>query len=97
MIMENADILTKETYKKMLSEGILRVNFVKVSGETRNMRCTLMQELIPGDHQPKGSGRVDSDEVVAVYDLDNKGWRSFRIDSVISVVAEGEFEVADDR
>lgn len=55
------------------------VIFTKSTGEERTMYCTLQANRIP---------KVDEDynnlpgETVIAYDLDNKAWRSFRVDSV---------------
>jgi hypothetical protein len=34
---------------------------------------------------PKGTDRAKSDEAVAVFDLENNGWRSFRWDSLTNI------------
>ena len=62
------------------------VRFTKVNGEKRVMHCTLRSDLLPPatntvkleeEHEKhRDSGAL------AVWDLQNSGWRSFRIDSV---------------
>lgn len=69
-----------------LQKGIYNVKFEKVDGTIRDMRCTLIPEYLPAvvessEEEPK-KVRTHNPNVIAVWDLDNNGWRSFRIDSV---------------
>lgn len=67
-----------------LKGGIFNVTFTKVDGTDRVMRCTLMADSIPAT--PKSDKpRKPNYSVVSVYDLGNAGWRSFRVNSVISI------------
>jgi hypothetical protein len=63
----------------------LRITFTKADGASREMRCTLVENSIPGDKAPKGTGRPTSDEAQPVFDLDKGEWRSFRWDSITGV------------
>ena len=72
-----------------LFKGIVHVNFMKKNGDMRYMRCTLVKDKIPVDQHPKSWNSTEPKEqekknVVTVYDLDKKEWRSFRKDSVSS-------------
>jgi hypothetical protein len=40
---------------------------------------------IPVDQAPKNSGRTKPTESLAVFDIEAKGWRSFRWDSIKEV------------
>jgi len=74
----------REEIKAGLQSAIATVVFEKADGTLRTMRCTLMAEHLPvleEGHKP----RKENDEVLAVYDLENGGWRSFRIDSIVSI------------
>jgi hypothetical protein len=73
---------TKEWLRNILHEGIVTVKFVKKDGSERLMKCTLKEDFIPTDKMPTGSNRVQPSESVAVFDIENEGWRSFRFDSV---------------
>ena len=93
-INEYADVLTStiaknlgDTLKEDLRKGILNVKFTKTNGEERDMICTLREDLIPmvSKSQSKRLEHQLSDEVVRVYDLEKEEWRSFRIDSIVSV------------
>lgn len=71
-----------------LQKGVVGVTFTKKDGTERTMMCTLDAEVIPKDFAPKEDGevkRVKNDEVLAVFDVEKEGWRSFRWDSVKAV------------
>jgi hypothetical protein len=80
----------KTAYHTFLKGNVARVKFKKVNGELRDMRCTLREDLLPPVIESATSKRQTdaNDQVVAVYDLDAEGWRSFRIDSVIEMNIE---------
>lgn len=65
------------------------VTFTKKDGTQRVMRCTLKEDLIPQQHRPKtdnSTQRKANDTVIPVFDTEKEGWRSFTIDSIVSVV-----------
>jgi hypothetical protein len=76
--------MTVDDYKKILKESVANVIFSKADGSERKMRCSLRAEDLPPVESSKieGSSKKPSTTVVSVWDLDNQGWRSFRIDSV---------------
>lgn len=75
-------MFTKEALKETLKENVVSVTFAKIDGTIRNMTCTLKQDLIP-TYTPKSSRKkTENDNVLPVYDLTEKGFRSFRIDLV---------------
>lgn len=70
-----------------LRSGVCRVVFTKVNGETRDMRCTLVRDMIPTNQQPTSSieeNTQPTQDVIRVYDLVANGWRSFKVDNVTS-------------
>lgn len=76
---------TKEGQKWLL--GILKecevtVTFEKTNGEERVMTCTLKEGVIPSatKTEPITQEKVRkvSDAVCSVWDINAKGWRSFR-------------------
>ena len=71
--------------KNVLRECLVAVEFVKKDGTTRKMICTLLQDKIPSEKSPKNSGKAESKESLAVFDVEKQDWRSFRYDSVTSV------------
>jgi len=69
----------------LLQSEIVELTFTKKDGSERIMKCTLAEQKIPAENAPKGVDRAKSDEAVAVFDLENNGWRSFRWDSLTNI------------
>lgn len=77
----------KEMLKTLLKENVLSVVFIKKDGSERVMECTLKPDLLPvqdENTESKDKVRTENQEVIQVYDLENEGWRSFRVDSVMA-------------
>jgi len=84
-MMKNSEINTKEGREWI--RGVLRmhettITFTKKDGTERKMLCTLMEDKIPSEKTPKNTGKTQSEESIAVFDLEKGDWRSFRFDSV---------------
>ena len=69
----------------LLKSEIVELTFTKKDGTERIMTCTLAEQKIPEENLPKGVDRAKNDESVAVFDLENNGWRSFRWDSLKNI------------
>jgi hypothetical protein len=93
--------MNKSDIEKMLEENVCTVKFEKTNGEKRTMKCTLVKDLLPEvlekvihpaetryPHLKEESKRAQNDNIVAVYDLDKDGWRSFRISYLESIEVE---------
>ncbi len=81
-------MLSKIELKESLSKCVAKVVFNKSDGTVRMMNCTLMADYLPmaiSEEKVAHVPRKQNDEVLAVWDLDNKGWRSFNVNSVIEV------------
>lgn len=69
-----------------LRKRVIEVHFVKVNGETRVMQCSLMPEILPetytNDISEEQTFHKENPNVIAAWDVQKGGWRSFRIDSV---------------
>jgi len=81
----------KEVLKTLLNEHVLSVTFTKKDGTERVMECTLKPDLLPiqdENTEPKDKTRVENAEVIQVYDLENTGWRSFRVESVTTFMVK---------
>jgi len=65
----------------------LRITFTKRDGTEREMHCTLAEQAIPQEKQPKtaGSGSETTGSAVRVFDIEKQEWRSLRWDSVTKV------------
>ena len=65
------------------------VTFTKINGETRVMPCTLKEDIIPIPPADVASKSVvkrhENQNVVSVWCLDKREWRSFRVDNVVDL------------
>ncbi len=84
-------IITPEALRTLLLENECVVEFTKVNGEVRSMPCTLNPRIVPPAPEPKVLAedeilkvKKENLNVMNVWCLDKKEWRSFRIANVIS-------------
>ena len=75
--------------KKALYEGVVLFEFVKKDGSIRHARGTTCPDLVPTDNMPQNKRTPQQQalydrQTVAFYDIDKKGWRSMRIDTIWS-------------
>lgn len=79
--MYNRDDVLKD-----LRNSIIEVTFTKVNGDQRIMRCTLMPKYLPKSYleekEQETNFHNENPNVIAAWDVQKKGWRSFRMDSV---------------
>lgn len=86
----------KRWLKSHLAYGPTTVVFTKKDGTERVMNCTTNESLVPQvPHETNTDSPVDfpaakkpkkvNEEVMPVYDLEAKAWKSFRWDSVKQV------------
>ena len=68
-----------------LNNRVVDVEFLKVDGSKRVMKCTLNPELIPLDKMPNCTYNDNeyAMKVLTVYEVDLQAWRSFRLGNVI--------------
>lgn len=66
----------------VLRERVCTVVFTKTDGSERSMQCTLNSNLIPIIEKKTDRTKTINENVLSVYDVEAKGWRSFRVDSV---------------
>lgn len=85
-------IMQKFELKEILEKGVVTVVFEKVDGTIREMKCTLLTEYIPTPAEPQllteenpQVPRKENPGVLSVWDVENQGWRSFRVDSIKEV------------
>ena len=82
-------IPTKADLKFQLEQNVPVVDFTKLNGDKRVMTCTLREDMKPAatkvDPMSTKKVREISDAVVSVWDVNAKGWRSFRYDRINSV------------
>jgi hypothetical protein len=76
-------MINRDELVNALRSGIVEVNFTKVNGEVRTMKSTLKEDLLPQQIDLEESiSKKKNDNVIAIWEVDLKSWRSFRIDSV---------------
>lgn len=83
--MENKFVLNEENkdlFIALLKEGIIKIVFEKKDGSKREMKCTLKHSIIAEYWISAETQRKFSDAVLPVFDIEVKGWRSFRWDSL---------------
>jgi hypothetical protein len=93
-LMDELDSVHLDLYNEMMAalhEKDCEVIFIKQStGESRHMICTLREDAIPQatktDTLSQTKVRTLNNEVIAAWDVEKQGWRSFRVDSVISFI-----------
>ena len=80
----------KEQIRSDLREGIVEVRFTKTDGSERVLNATLKEEHLPeikpvDPDAPAKKKKVPNPDVQNVWDVDAKGWRSFRWDTVTDI------------
>jgi len=77
-------IPTVEELNTQLRESTLVVTFNKLDGDERIMTCTKSYDIIPEESRPKTEKEPPKGNVT-VWDINAKGWRSFKYDRVTKV------------
>jgi hypothetical protein len=87
--------MNKYELKEILQNSVVTVVFTKVDGTERIMNCTLVSDYIPeyiktdvAEKQQlltESLPKVENPNTISVWDVENNGWRSFRLDSIKSV------------
>ena len=72
----------REWLRGLLRSENVTITFTKKDGTERTMVCTLAESKIPSEKAPKNTGKAQSEESCAVFDIEKQDWRSFRFDSV---------------
>lgn len=86
--MRKMKMMNKHELKETLQNGIVTVVFTKTDGSERTMKCTLLPEYLPNQVAPgqqlltEALPRAENPNTISVWDIESQGWRSFRLDSV---------------
>lgn len=77
----------REQLKDQLRTGVTTITFTKVDGTERVMKATLDRSLLPEqmDVEEYISEKRQNEDVLAVWDVEKEGWRSFRLENVTRV------------
>lgn len=88
-----SDAEAREWLRGLLKSEVVTLTFTKKDGTKREMVSTLCESRIPKSENTKESTgtRKYSEEAQPVYDVEAKGWRSFRWDSLSMI----EFSIGD--
>ena len=88
-----SDAETRDWLKDLLKSEVVTLTFTKKDGTKREMLSTLCESRIPKSEKSTESAgtRKYSEEAQPVYDIEAKGWRSFRWDSLSMI----EFSIGD--
>jgi hypothetical protein len=81
-------LFDKYKLKEDLTNGVYTIVFEKVDGTIREMRCTLEPKYFPQLLTENTHTRPENPDVIAVWSVDDNGWRSMRVDSIQTVVKD---------
>ena len=87
-LMQEFDHYIIQPLMSWLKAGWVGIKFKKVNGDIRNLVCTLHSEYLPdrdAEQEIAKNKRARNDDVIAVWDRENEGWRSFRKDTIVEV------------
>ena len=79
-----SDVEARNWLRDLLKSEVVTLTFTKKDGTKREMLSTLCESRIPKSEKSSESAgtRKYSEEAQPVYDIEAKGWRSFRWDSL---------------
>lgn len=88
-----SDAEARDWLRDLLKSEVVTLTFTKKDGTKREMLSTLCESRIPKSEKSTESAgtRKYSEEAQPVYDIEAKGWRSFRWDSLSMI----EFSIRD--
>ena len=87
--LDNAEMETMQQFlREALRKNTVEVTFDKADGTERVMKCTLNEAVLPVvevDPDKPAKTKKNNPDVMSVFDIEAKGWRSFRWDRLKSV------------
>lgn len=99
ILMVTQEYLTvdRDLFKEELRNDVYEVCFRKVDGSTRTINATLDPSWMPTmtEEYKDSSKKYINPNVLAVWDIDLKEWRSFRLDHILSIEPYSELEVTE--
>lgn len=82
-------MLKREDISQTLKKNIAILEFKKLDGTLRTMRCTLMPTELPEREKKENDAdtpaRPVREDVLCVFDLDKQEWRSLRVENLKSI------------
>lgn len=76
--------MMREQLLSILKANVCWLTFIKTDNSTRTLHCTLMEKYLP-EKKEGGKTKEPNLEVIPVFDLDAKAWKSFRVNSFKSL------------
>ena len=73
-----------EAIRNLLKTDLVTVVFTKKDGTKREMHCTTIPEYLP-EIARSITNMPPKEDIVTVWDLEQNGWRSFLLDSIVSI------------
>ena len=87
-VAETKGLPTRDELIELLRNEVVEVTFTKLDGDERVMTCTKSFDIIPKENQPK-TDKQPKEGTITVWDVNAKGWRSFRYDRIKKVEDAG--------
>jgi len=95
-VITKPNVIERVELKEKLVSEVVEVTFTKVNGDVRVMNCTLLETIVPkstveveAPNEVKDAylheEKKVNENLMVVWDIDAKGWRSFRINNITSV------------
>ena len=90
------DINERQELLNALIHGTVTVTFQKVNGELRVMPCTLNSAVLMANNAITSDFKLEEDlkkkpeSIISVWATDVNGWRSFRVENLVSWEVLGE-------
>lgn len=77
----------KQHLQTLLKKHIVEIKFNKKDGSERLMKCTLLEDIVPKYEKKTERSKKPNDNMLSVWDIERDGFRSFKLDSLISYQA----------
>lgn len=95
---QKAAPFTREQVIFFLRFSPCKIRFTKKDGTERTLHATLDPKRLPPRTQEETETpttdvakkvKIKNPNTIAAFDIDNEGWRSFNLDSIIDIVTDG--------
>lgn len=88
-VPQQGEKMNKDELLDLLHNNVANITFTKVNGDVRVLKGTLLDQYLPQKEvetiAETQTRKATNDNVVVTWDIENDGYRSFRVDSVTAV------------
>lgn len=88
-VPQQGEKMNKDELLDLLHNNVANITFTKVNGDVRVLKGTLLDQYLPQKEVETivetQTRKANNDNVVVTWDIENDGYRSFRVDSVTAV------------